>query len=176
MKDDHMSLEENTTNTNTVHDSQIDPPNGLTLDEKKKRLKQSIAKMMVYWVAHSRHDLHADLVTDNPDGSWAGLALKEAFDNDIEWKKFFHIAYRVFNDAVETEVVTASGESVTGKIKVVEEGANRISKRVHGTDKMKNGSVFLEPDWESSLDILCPGDDTLDVMYRAAAKFVDDNY
>jgi hypothetical protein len=171
-----MSLEETTMNTNTEHYSQIAPAIELTLDEKKKRLKQSIAKMMVYWIAHSRHDLHDDLVANNPDGAWAGLALKEAFGNDIEWKKFFRIASRVFNDEVETEVVTASGERVRGKIKVVEEGAKRISKRVYGEDGMTNSSFLLPPDWEASLDPLCPGDATLDVMYRAAAAFVDDSF
>jgi len=142
----------------------------------KDDLKKSIAKMMVYWVAHSRHDLHDDLVANKPDGAWAGLALKEAFGDDNEWRKFFHIAYRVFNDEVETEVETASGERVRGKIKVVEEGAMRISKRVHGEDGMTNSPVPLPPDWEADLDPLCPGDDTLDVMYRAAADFVDACY
>jgi hypothetical protein len=142
----------------------------------KDDLKKSIAKMMVYWVAHSRHDLHYDLVANNPDGAWAGLALIGAFDDDQEWRKFFRIASRVFNDEVETEVETASGERVRGKIKVVLEGARRISKRVHGEDGMTNSPVLLSADWEASLDPLCPGNDTLNVMYRAAAKFVDDSY
>ena len=142
----------------------------------KEDLKKSIAKMMVYWVAHSRHNLHDDLVANIPDRAWAGLALKEAFGGDEEWRKFFGIASRVFNDEVETEVVTASGERVRAKIKVVEEGAKRISKRVHGEDGMTNSPVLLAADWEASLDPLCPGDGTLDAMYRAAVKFVDDSY
>src|SRR5262245_44353921 len=81
----------------------------------KDDLKKSIAKMMVYWVAHSRHDLHEDLVADKPDGRWAGLALKEAFGDDEEWRKFFHIASRVFNDKVETEIELDGGERVSGK-------------------------------------------------------------
>jgi hypothetical protein len=151
----------------------------LTQEEKKilkDDLKKSIAKMMVYWVAHSRHTLHDDLVADKPDGAWAGLALKGAFGDDEEWRKFFHIASRVFNDEVVTEVETSSGERVRGKIKVVEEGAIRISKRVHGEDGMTNSPVLLPADWESALDPHCPGDDTLDAMYRAAVKFVDDSY
>src|SRR5262245_35504167 len=142
----------------------------------KDDLKKSIAKMMVYWVAHSRHDLHDDLVANIPDRAWAGLALKEAFGGDEEWRKFFGIASRVYNDEVVAEVVTSTGERVSGKIKVVEEGAKRISNRVHGKDKMKNSPVLLPPDWESSLDPYCPGDGTLDAMYRAAVKFVDDSY
>ena len=142
----------------------------------KDDLKKSIAKMMVYWVAHSRHDLHDDLVANIPDRAWAGLALKEAFADDEEWRKFFGIASRVFNDEVVVEVVTSSGERVMGKIKVVEAGANRISKRVHGEDRMTNSPDLLPPDWEASLDPLCPGNATLDAMYRAAVKFVDDSY
>lgn len=174
LKGDHMSLEESTMNMNTEHHSQIAHAIGLTLDEKKKRLKQSIAKMMVYWVAHSRHDLQHDLIANNPDGAWAGLALKGAFGDDQEWRKFFRIASRVYNDEVETEVVTASGERVRGKIKVVAEGAKRISKRVHGEDGM-TGSPLLPADWLSELDPLCPSDPTLNVMYQAAAAFVDNN-
>jgi len=142
----------------------------------KDDLKKSIAKMMVYWVAHSRHDLHDDLVANIPDRAWAGLALKEAFGDDEEWRKFFHIASRVFNDKVETEIELDGGERVSGKIKVVEEGAKRISKRVHGEDRMTNSPDLLPPDWEASLDPLCPGNATLDAMYRAAVKFVDDSY
>lgn len=150
----------------------------LTQEEKKivkDDLKKSIAKMMVYWVAHSRHDLQHDLLENIPNGAWAGLALRQAFANVAEWEKFFHIASRVFNDEVETEVVTASGERVRGKIKVAKEGALRISKRVHGKDGMTNSPVVLA-DWEATLDPHCPGNDTLDVMYRAAAAFVDASY
>ncbi len=151
------------------------------LDETEKEtvrndLKKSIAKMMVFWVAHSRHDLHDDLLAGKPDGAWAGLALKEAFGSDREWKKFFRTAHRVFNDVVETEVETAGGKKIKGKLKVVEEGAKRISKRVHGEDGMTNSPDLLPPDWEPSLDPFCPGDATLDVMYRAAAAFVDSHH
>ncbi len=137
-------------NMNTEHPSSTAPAVGLTLDEKKKRLKKSIAKMMVYWVAHSRHDLQADLIGGTPDGAWKGLALKEAFDSDEEWKEFFGKASDLFNEMN------------------VKSGAQRISLRVHGGD----GS---EGDWLSELDPLCPSDPTLNVMYQAAVTFVDNN-
>jgi len=151
----------------------------LTQEEKKilkDDLKKSIAKMMIYWVAHSRHDLYDELVANEPNGKWAGLALRQAFADDNEWKKIFRIASRVFNDQVETEVETADGVRVRGKTKIVNEGAKRIQKRVHGEDNMTNSPVLLPADWESALDPHCPGDDTLDAMYRAAVKFVDDSY
>jgi hypothetical protein len=130
----------------------------MTLEEKKKRLKKSIAMMMVYWVAHSRHDLRPELIDGNPDGAWAGLALKEAFDTDQEWRVFFDRASKLFND------------------ENVKKGAERISSRVHGHDGLKDGhGNLLPPDWDSELDELCPGNPTLDVMYEAAAKFVDSN-
>jgi hypothetical protein len=163
-------------NIDKGQDSHSSSTNGLSLEEKKKRLKQSIAKMMVYWVAHSRHDLLDDLIEGKPDGAWAELTLMEAFDSDEERKKFFKIASRVFNDEVKIEVETEGGERIHVKTKVVEEGAKRISKRVNGEDGMAASPDLLSPDWDASLDSLCPGDPTLNVMARAAFAFVDSNW
>lgn len=162
-------------NMNIGPNSHTSSANVLTLEEKKRRLKKSIAKMMVFWVAHSRDDLHYDLIGPNPGNAWAGLALTEAFDSNEERSAFFNIASRVFNDEVETEVQTDGGERIKVKIKVVEEGVKRIRGRVHGKDGMTASPDPLPPEWEADLDPLCPGDPILNVMYRAAAAFVDSN-
>jgi hypothetical protein len=151
----------------TSSDSDMKPANeettvngtNMSLEEMKKRLKKSIAKMMVYWVAHSRHDLRPELIDGNPDGAWSGLSLKEAFDTDQEWREFFGMASKLFNE------------------EDVKRGAERISKRVHGEDGLKDGvGNLLPPEWASELDPMCPGDSTLNVMYRAAAAFVDNRW
>ncbi len=118
------------------------------LEASKKELKKSIARMMVYWVANSRHDLRAELLANNPAGVLAGLALREAFDDQAEWETFFNRASVLFNRPE------------------VKNGVDKISARVHGED---GGPV----DWDPTFDPFCPGNPTLNVMYEAAAAFVD---
>jgi hypothetical protein len=119
-----------------------------SLEASKRELKKSIARMMVYWVVNSRHDLRADLLANNPAGAWAGLDLREAFDNLNEWETFFNQASALFNQPE------------------VRNGTDKISQRVHGED---GGPM----DWDPTLDPFCPGNPTLNVMYQAAAAFVD---
>lgn len=65
---------------------------GKSFHENKRELKKSIAKMMVYWVVHTRHDLRQELIDKDPTRTWAGLALQEAFDDKEEWEEFFRKA------------------------------------------------------------------------------------
>lgn len=121
----------------------------ISFDEKLKRLKKSIAKMMVYWVVNSRHDLREDLLANNPDGEWAGLNFKTVFDDDDEWKGFFAKASKLHNKDE------------------VKKGSEKVSLRVHGADGEG------DPDWASELDPLCPDNATLNVMFSAAIAFVE---
>lgn len=126
---------------------------GNTLAENKQHLKISIAKMMVYWVVNSRHDLHDELVANNPNESWAGLDLKNAFgaspeEASKEFKKFFSKASKLFKD----DAVMA--------------GTKRISMRVHGLDG-------APPDWCDFLQSKCPDNRVLNVMFNAAMAYVD---
>lgn len=61
----------------------------LSQDEKdilKGELKKSIAKMMVYWVVHTRHVLLDDLLSTEPGPAWAGLGFaRKVFEEEPEF-------------------------------------------------------------------------------------------
>lgn len=124
---------------------------GNTHEENIGHLKKSIAKMMVYWVVYSRHDLREQLQAGNFNDKWDKLALQGAFNNMKEYKNFLTKASKLYNE------------------KVVKDGAVRVDKRVHGMD----GSPA---DWCPVLDQDCPSDPILNAMFEAAMKFVDDNF
>lgn len=120
-----------------------------------QHLKKSIARMMVYWVVNSRHDLREDLLANKPDGVWNELEFKEVFkdlnnetDNYAEWKEFFAKASNLFNEPD------------------VRKGAERINQRVDG----KDGE---DPDWCKTLDPDCPSNQTLNVMFNCAMSYID---
>lgn len=131
---------------------------GKSFHENKRELKKSIAKMMVYWVVHTRHDLRQELIDKDPTRTWAGLALQEAFDDKEEWEEFFRKAAKLLDEEVDT--------GGAGKIKVVRAGAERINKRVDGLDgEPEDWCPIIVPD--------CPANLILNIMYRAAEEFVD---
>jgi hypothetical protein len=126
---------------------------GNNLLENKQHLKKSIAKMMVYWVVNSRHNLRDDLLANDPTKSWAGLDFKNAFGDDPataseEFNEFFRKASILFN------------------LDVVKSGSKRINERVHGADgEPEDWCDFLQPE--------CPDNRVLNVMFNAAMAYVD---
>ena len=120
-----------------------------TLKDRKKDLKKSLARMMLCWVIHTRHSLREELLAGNPDGEWAELALKEAFDNDKEWREFFHEAAEYFK--ANPEIVI---------------GAEKINARVDGLD---GRAAWWVPDFKN-----CPAKAFINVEIRAAYALADE--
>lgn len=121
-----------------------------TLAEKKYDLKQSIASMMVYWIAHTRHNLRAELLDNNQNGELSQLSLRQAF-TDEEWEDFFSETSRLFNETA------------------VRDGAERINARTDG----KDGQAAR---WAKDLVTQCPSAPYINIMYDAAAALVDSTF
>lgn len=120
-----------------------------TLADKKKDLKKSLARMMLCWVIHTRRSLLEELLADNPNGEWAELAIKEAFDNDDEWKAFFYEAAEYFR--LNPEIVS---------------GAEKINARVYGYGGL---AAWWVPDFRQ-----CPAKAFINVEIRAAYALADE--
>jgi hypothetical protein len=131
---------------------------GNSFEENKRELNKSIAKVMVYWIVHSRHDLRQELIDRDPTKTWAGLALQTAFDSKEEWEGFFQKAANLFDDEIDI------GGSATAKI--VRLGAERINQRVDGKDGERG-------DWCPIIVPDCPSNLIINLMYRAAEEFVN---
>ena len=133
---------------------------GNTMAENKQHLKKSIAKMMVFWVVHSRHNLRADLLAKNPNDKWADLDFKKAFADspDESFEQFFERAADLFLDN-----------------KAVNDGAEIINARVDGKDELvdKQTGKALKAEWCPFLVEFCPDNRIINVMFNAAMAFVD---
>ena len=136
---------------------------GNTLAENQQHLKKSIARMMVYWVAHTRENLLEEILGykegDAIPSTWADLGFQDVFDSAQEYKDFLLETTKLFNRGFDT--------NGTAKIKAVRVGAERINARVWGTDGLGVAG------WCPEIFGECPPNNFIKVMFNAAMGFVD---
>jgi hypothetical protein len=119
----------------------------------REEFKKAIARMMLYWVVFTRHDLREELLTGQPTGflkrgvggADASLKMTTIF-TEREWQNFVKGVAALFNESVP------DGSTISD-----------VAKRING---------HADKGWVTGVDC-CPSNPILDSMLGAAWGVVD---